>query len=562
MPLLQHRRDSLLRYSSRLIDQLSLLRPSAVRRLAVNAVAGLGQRAEVPHAHLFLIRGRTPETATASLVAEWSEASGSRVSADLQDCHLPLFGVDVVRKLTAGTIVFSGLSENTHACSRLVSGILRELCVSGYEMLPIIVGKRLRAIIGLAHDHGPVHLDQQSHELVQICGKIIVGCLISARRERVRRIRHRQWKSVANGACDFALQTDERREIIGVIPFRQQKPPQITGLRLQDFVAAASFESLCESIESAVSSAQPRTTDARAVSSGGQPCSYSVRIEPVAGLVAGHLTLYLTNNDAERAHAEELQCLREQLDRATRLSILGNIATEFAHQLTQPLQSISNNTYTLKRRLCSNVLGRAKLVECVESIEGNVAHAGDVINSLRDFLRDRRMNPTATCLRTMIEHAVRLIEAVAERIGAKIRIADPANVLVAKGGCLVRVDRVQTTHVIINLLMNALEACAAAKITVPLVSVSVVPDSRPGHFEVRITDNGPGLSPEKLSSVFERFFTTKKDGFGIGLAICRDVIERQCGTIRAENNAGSGCCFSFTVVAAVEDGSDDTEPQA
>ena len=162
------------------------------------------------------------------------------------------------------------------------------------------------------------------------------------------------------------------------------------------------------------------------------------------------------------------------------------------------------------------------------------------------------MNPSANCLRTMIEHAVTLISTVAERISAKIRIPDPENVLAAKGGCLVRVDRVQTTHVIINLLMNALEACAAAKTPAPIVSVSAVPDERSGHLVVRITDNGPGIPAEKINSVFDRFFTTKTDGFGIGLAICRDVIERQGGIIRAENNPDSGCCFSFTVVLAAE----------
>lgn len=553
MPLVQQRRDSLLRYSSRLFDQLSSLRPASVRRLTTNAIGGLGQRAAVPHAHLFLVRGRTAESETASLVAEWSKHPAARVGDELQKCHLSLLGEDVARALSAGTTVFSGLTETTHACSRLVSGILRELGVCGYEMIPVIMGKRLRAIIGLAHDYGPVHLDHQSHLLIQLSGKIIVGCLMSARREQRRRIHHRQWKSIANGACDFALQTDARCEIIRVIPFRQQKPPQVQGLRLQDFVAAVSYESLTESIDTAIGSALPRMADVRAVTAGGRPCSYAVRIEPTADNVAGGLTLYLTNNDAERAHAEELQSLREQLDRATRLSILGNIATEFAHQLTQPLQSITNNSYTLKSRLRSKALGREKLIECVESIEGNVAHAGDVINSLRDFLRDRRMNPTANCLRTMIEHAVTMIETVAERISAKVRIHDPATVLAAKGGCLVCVDRVQTTHVIINLLMNALEACAAAKTAAPNVSVSVVPCERPGHLVVRITDNGPGIPPEKLNSVFDRFFTTKTDGFGIGLAICRDVIERQHGIIRAENNPESGCCFSFTVALCADD---------
>src|SRR5690606_13667817 len=115
-------------------------------------------------------------------------------------------------------------------------------------------------------------------------------------------------------------------------------------------------------------------------------------------------------------------------------------------------------------------------------------------------------------------------------------------------GTLVFVDRVQTTHVIINLLVNAIEACAEAGVPEPQITILPGPGSRTDRIVLEVSDNGPGLPPDRLESIFERFFTTKSEGFGIGLAICRDVIERQGGSIHARLNATGGCCFYFTLL--------------
>jgi signal transduction histidine kinase len=150
-------------------------------------------------------------------------------------------------------------------------------------------------------------------------------------------------------------------------------------------------------------------------------------------------------------------------------------------------------------------------------------------------------------LATMVYHAITMVGTQSDRTGAKIHLQDPYFVFEPETSPLVYVDTVQTTHVIINLLVNAMEACEEAEIECPEITITAGPASSPNHILIKISDNGPGLPLDTPDSVFDRFFTTKTEGFGIGLAICRDVIERQHGNIRVENNPTCGCCFSFTL---------------
>ena len=110
------------------------------------------------------------------------------------------------------------------------------------------------------------------------------------------------------------------------------------------------------------------------------------------------------------------------------------------------------------------------------------------------------------------------------------------------------VDRVQTTYVLINLLVNAIEACAQAETAEPEVRIQLRSHVTEKYLVLSVSDNGPGLPEGDPEKVFKRFFTTKKHGFGFGLAICRDVIERQRGKIQAKNNPGDGCTFTFSVL--------------
>ena len=234
MPLVQHRRDSLLRYTARLFDQLSGVRPASIRHLLAGALSGLCKRADVPHGHLFLLRTRRDGQQTASLAAQWSITGQQVDRAQLQALEISHFGMDAVKKLGTGTIVFSACEDSKNACSRLVSGILLEINATGYEMFPVQIRSQWCGILALAHDRGPMHLDADSRQVLQLAGKVLVSSLQSARREVRRRSKQRQWKRIADGACDFALSVNESFEIMSIVPFRRKETANVVGLRLDD----------------------------------------------------------------------------------------------------------------------------------------------------------------------------------------------------------------------------------------------------------------------------------------------------------------------------------------
>jgi two-component system sensor histidine kinase TtrS len=369
---------------------------------------------------------------------------------------------------------------------------------------------------------------------------------------------------VANGACDFAIRVDSRLEITGVIPFRQKTPPQLTGLSLSEFVANSSCESVVETIQESVSTSDPRLVQFYAINESARPCSYVARIEPASSRSRRRdLTLYLTNNDVERAHADELAHLREQLDRAARLSLLGNIATEFAYQLTLPLQAVENYLYTLTRRL-KRFQPHESMLPCAENIALSLDHARGIIDGLREFVTNRQMKPADTELSRQVRTALTMVSAQAERAGVRITIDDPHLWIEGQESPMVFVDPVQTTHVMISLIVNAIEACTIAKTDRPEITITLEPDENPAMVMVKVSDNGPGIPPGQLERIFDRFYSTRTEAFGVGLAICREIIESQGGRIYARNNAKRGSTFFFTLPLssnpdrAEDDLSDDT----
>ncbi|MEZ6031966.1 MAG: ATP-binding protein [Planctomycetaceae bacterium] len=556
MSLASDRRDSLVRYTSRLADKLHGLRPGEHRVLAAQMLKGIGKRCEVDHAHLYL--SRLKEGPQLSLFAEWSRTSAPSLSSKLQRVALGLVGGEAAELLPAGTAVYCAMNGQAEACSRLVTGILRELKCAAYEMIPIRISKRLRGVIAVGHDRGPSHLDSACQHLVQLTGHVFIGSYRAACRESIRARNHRQWRNVANGSCDFALVLDSALEIMKVVPFRNQEPPAITGLRLQDIVTRNLYEPVQRMVADAIKSGTARTCDFLTLQEIGKQHSFNCRIEPGGDTAESACTLYLANNDAERAAADELIQMREQLAQASRLSISGNLSSELAHQLTQPLQVIEYQAFTLKNRLKNGEASVQQMLQNIAAIEASVDLASEVIFNLRDFLHDRRARLGATDLGRMINHATQLVQPRPDSVAVRITIDDELGLLKQDPPLEVHVDRVQTTYVLINLLVNAIEACTQAQTAEPEVRIQLQRHPSKPYVVLSVIDNGPGLPAGDTEAVFKRFFTTKKKGFGFGLAICRDVIDRQRGQIHAQNNPTAGCSFTFCMLVQSEEAEEET----
>ena len=242
----------------------------------------------------------------------------------------------------------------------------------------------------------------------------------------------------------------------------------------------------------------------------------------------------------ERKQAE-LEAARQRHDLAhlARVTTLGELSSSLAHELTHPLTAILSNAQAAQRFLEGDDVDLSEVREILNDIVTEDQRAAEVIHRLRRLLK--KGEPQNYCddvdLNEVIRDVLKLMRN--DLINQNVTVdTDLAQNLPAVTG-----DRVQLQQVVLNLVVNACEAMAgngsskrqlliASKMTKSAVRVSV-------------TDRGGGIPEEKMEQVFERFFTTKKKGMGLGLPICRTIIDAHRGKIWATNNADRGATFHF-----------------
>jgi PAS domain S-box-containing protein len=266
----------------------------------------------------------------------------------------------------------------------------------------------------------------------------------------------------------------------------------------------------------------------------------------------GRLAQMLIATDiTARLRAEQLA--QQQADRAhftSRLIAVGEMASSVAHELNQPLTAITNYCNGMVSRVRNESIGNEDLVAALQKTARQAERAGQIIHRIRSFVKRREPQRQMAQAREMVDDAVELagIELRRRNVGIQVYVAQRLPPLL--------VDPILIEQVLLNLLKNAAEAIDGAHL--PLlrrhIELRVVPRYTPdegGVIEFSVSDKGPGLRDEVLNRLYEAFFSTKVEGMGIGLSLCRSIIESHRGRIRAQNlyngNTVVGCCFSFTL---------------
>jgi PAS domain S-box-containing protein len=246
---------------------------------------------------------------------------------------------------------------------------------------------------------------------------------------------------------------------------------------------------------------------------------------------------------AARKAEEALQQARAELAHVTRLTTLGEITASIAHEVNQPLAGIVTYGEACLRWLRRDVPDLGEAGTAVEAMIANARRASDVIARIRALAK--KSTPQANMpldMAGIVNDVIVLIrrELTNDRV-ILARDLDPSLPPV-------RGDRVELQQVVMNLLINAIQAM----IPTPENQREVLVRARPHGTDeiiVAIADSGAGIAPETADRIFEPFFTTKPDGMGMGLSICRSIIERHGGRIWATRNAGRGSTFQFTLPA-------------
>jgi two-component system sensor kinase FixL len=242
----------------------------------------------------------------------------------------------------------------------------------------------------------------------------------------------------------------------------------------------------------------------------------------------------------ERQQTEaRLQELQTELIHVSRLSAMGELAATLAHELNQPLTAATN--YINGSRLLLDSLdgqGADKVRDGMARAAEQAVRAGQIIRRLRDFVARGESAKRTEHLPKLVEEASALALVGAKERGVNVKFdLDPDTTRVL-------VDKVQIQQVLLNLMRNAVEAMKTSERKELVVSTAPRDEDL---VEVTVADTGVGVSPEAAEGIFRPFMTTKADGMGIGLPICRSIIERHGGRLWVEPNDAGGAVFRFTI---------------
>jgi PAS domain S-box-containing protein len=253
--------------------------------------------------------------------------------------------------------------------------------------------------------------------------------------------------------------------------------------------------------------------------------------------VSADITAAIRADQAEEALRE----VQAELAHITRVTTLGQLTASIAHEVSQPLAAIVANGDACLRWLGRDVPQLDEVRSAVEGIINDGNRAAEVIRRVRSLARKTDALKAPLAINEVIDEVIQLLqrEVLSHRAVLRLELASELP--------LVLVDRIQLQQVIINLVMNGMEAMAP--VTDRPRELKIRSRREADHVLVAVEDSGVGIDPEQVDRLFNAFFTTKPNGMGMGLSICRSIIEAHGGKLWASPNAGAGATFQFTLPA-------------
>lgn len=253
-------------------------------------------------------------------------------------------------------------------------------------------------------------------------------------------------------------------------------------------------------------------------------------------------TGFIRDLSEKRAAEERIEALRADLIHVARVSAMGTMASTLAHELNQPITAVANYVRGVRDLLDKpDERDFPMIIEALDDAKNEALRAGHIVRRLREFVARGEVEKSVEDLPALIEEASRLALIGAAEKGVNVRIAlDPR-------ATPVLVDKVQTQQVLINLMRNAIEAMETSTVRELAVTSAL---ARHGMVQLTIADTGPGVPADIAENLFSAFNSSKTQGMGLGLSICRTIVEANEGRIWMEPREGGGALFHFTLPLA------------
>jgi signal transduction histidine kinase len=276
---------------------------------------------------------------------------------------------------------------------------------------------------------------------------------------------------------------------------------------------------------------------------------YGPQLALIFGLILlqGMLISGLLFERRRRVHAEvQSQKRSAELAHFNRFSMAGELTATIAHELNQPLGAILTNVETAELMVKSPMPDLQEIGQVLADIHRDDVRASDVIVRLRSLLKKAPFQLKETDLNEVARESVQFLSALAVEREVNLTSFAAATPLPIKG------DKIQLQQVILNLIINAMDAMSD---TPPAERLITVTTKRDGNFaQLSVSDSGPGISVDLLKEVFAPFFTTKREGMGMGLSIARTIVEAHAGQLWVENQPRRGANFHIRLSLALDEG--------
>jgi two-component system, LuxR family, sensor kinase FixL len=236
---------------------------------------------------------------------------------------------------------------------------------------------------------------------------------------------------------------------------------------------------------------------------------------------------------------KRVQELQSELLHVSRLTEMGQMAAALAHEINQPLTAATNYVEAAHLLLSGSDSASAQRAgAAIDNALGQMNRATQIIRRLRDFVRKGELQQRAEDIAKIVEEAAALALIGAKERGVKVQLRAAPQLP------QVLIDKVHIQQVVVNLMRNAIEAMEGSDRRELTISTEIVED---GLIRISIADTGPGIAPEVAGRLFQPFVTTKAQGMGVGLSICRSIVEAHSGRLWVEANPEGGTIFRLTV---------------
>ncbi|HUO94520.1 MAG TPA: MASE1 domain-containing protein [Rhizomicrobium sp.] len=256
------------------------------------------------------------------------------------------------------------------------------------------------------------------------------------------------------------------------------------------------------------------------------------------GTFAGYIGSAIDITDRKRS-----EDMRRALAHTQRLAVMGELTAAIAHEVRQPMSAILLDSQTAEKLAQNDNLSAGMMREIASGIRLNATRVDTVMGRILGYLRKQDPQAKPLDINAVVQEVLHLVQGDAMRRSVQLKPE------LARNLPLVHADRTQLEQVLLNLIVNGMEAMESVAETARQLTVKTTSGGN-GSVEVAVTDCGTGIAPEKLPLLFDSFFTTRKEGMGLGLSIAKSIVVAHHGRIWAENNRSSGATFRFTLPVA------------